>query len=83
MAQVIAEGLHKIQGAVQNAGSKEKKIVDLGRDTTDVHAKTPFTTDHGMKVSNTDNWLRSVSEDQTGPSLLEDQIAREKVSCFA
>lgn len=82
MSSVIASGLHKVQGAVQGASSGEKKVVDLARDTADVHAKTPFTTDHGMKVSNTDNWLRAVDENQTGPSLLEDQIAREKVSSF-
>jgi catalase len=57
----------------------DKKLVDLARDTTDIHAATPFTTDHGTKVSNTDNWLRIVDPSQTGPALLEDQIAREKV----
>lgn len=80
MTSVIASGLHKVQGAVQNASSKEKKVVDLSRDTADVHAKTPFTTDHGMKVSDTDHWLKAVDDEKTGPSLLEDQIAREKVS---
>lgn len=82
MTSVIASGLHKAQSAVQNASSKEKKLVDLHHDTADVHAKTPFTTDHGMKVSDTDHWLKTVDEDTTGPSLLEDQIAREKVHTY-
>ena len=56
-----------------------KKVADMSRDTTDVHAPNPFTTDHGTKVENTDNWARVVDDKHTGPSLLEDQIAREKV----
>lgn len=79
MATAIAGGLHKAQEAVKSASSKGKKLVDLERETTDVHAKTLFTTDHGVSVSNTDNWLRVMDDDRSGPSLLEDQIAREKV----
>lgn len=80
MASHAAHGLHKLQGMVQGASSRDKKLVDLSRDTTDVHAPQSITTDHGTKVSDTDHWLKSVNGDQTGPSLLEDQIAREKVS---
>jgi catalase len=45
-----------------------------------VHKKTKFTTDHGVPVSDTDHWLKVVNDRTSGPSLLEDQIAREKVS---
>jgi catalase len=79
MATTIAGGLYKAQEVVKSATSKNKKLVDLERDVTDVHTKTPFTTDHGVPVSNTDNWLKVVDDRHTGPSLLEDQIAREKV----
>lgn len=79
MASKTAEGLRKIRNLVENMQPGEQKIADLARDTTDVHGSTPFTTDHGVKVSDTDNWLRFASENQTGPALLEDQIAREKV----
>lgn len=80
MATAIAGGLHKAQEVVKSASSsKGKKLVDLERETNDVHAKTPFTTDHGVSVSNTDNWLKVVDDNRSGPSLLEDQIAREKV----
>lgn len=80
MASLVAGGLHKAQEAVQNTSSKQKKLVDLERDTCDVHNKQALTTDHGVRVNDTDHWLRAVDDDSTGPSLLEDQIAREKVT---
>ncbi|EAW08738.1 catalase catA [Aspergillus clavatus NRRL 1] len=82
MASAIAGGLHKVQDVVQNTSSKNKKLVDLERDTADAHTKQPLTTDHGVKVSNTDQWLRVTNDRRTGPSLLEDQIAREKIHRF-
>lgn len=80
MASVIAGGLHKVQEAVQNTASKNKKMVDLQQDTANIHTKLPMTTDHGTKMENADNWLKIVNDGKrTGPSLLEDQIARERV----
>ena len=79
MAAVIAEGLEKAHEAVKSAASKNKKSVDLERDMVDVTNNQRQTTDHGVPISNTDQWLRSVDDRRTGPSLLEDQIAREKV----
>lgn len=79
MASVIAGGLGKAQQAVQKTASKDKKYVELANDTTEVTKDQGLTTDHGVKVSNTDQWLRPANEEHTGPSLLEDQIAREKV----
>ena len=64
----------------QYASSSNKKIVDLSRDTVDAHTNEPQTTDHGVRINNTDNWLKVGNERHTGPSLLEDQIAREKVT---
>ena len=55
------------------------KYADLQKDTVDIQDKQHMTTDHGVKISNPDQWLRVVDEKKTGPSLLEDQIAREKV----
>ncbi|EEP78713.1 catalase A [Uncinocarpus reesii 1704] len=77
----ITGGLTKMKEAVQGM-TQDKKIKDLARDTSDVHAPATITTDHGTKVSNTDNWLKSVDDHRTGPSLLEDQIAREKIHRF-
>lgn len=82
MASMIVGGLHKAQEAVQRASSKEKKRVDLEHDTANINMKQPMTTDHGVRVENTDQWLRVVDDKHTGPSLLEDQIAREKVCPF-
>lgn len=82
MATKIAGGLHRAQEVLQNTSSKSKKLVDLERDTADAHTQQPLTTDHGVRVSNTDQWLRVTNDRRTGPSLLEDQIAREKIHRF-
>lgn len=58
---------------------QDTKQADLQKDTVEVNGSQPLTTDYGIKVNNTDNWLRGVDGSTTGPSLLEDQIAREKV----
>lgn len=79
MAQKASEGLRKVQGAVQGL-VQDKKISDLSKDTTDVHAPIPFTSDHGVKIHDTDHWLKVADGKHSGPSLLEDQMAREKVS---
>lgn len=82
MASTIASGLNKAQEALQSVSSKDKKTVDLSRDTVDVHSSEPQTTDYGVRIENPDNWLKVVTDRQTGPSLLEDQIAREKVKAL-
>lgn len=79
MASIVAGGLERAQEAVKSASNKNKKAVDLERDMVDVTTEQRQTTDHGVPISNTDNWLKAVDGDHTGPSLLEDQIAREKV----
>ena len=80
MATTVASGLEKARQATQSASSKNKKIVDLSRDTVDAHTSEPQTTDPGVRIENPDNWLKVTSDRKTGPSLLEDHIAREKVS---
>ncbi|KAJ5581367.1 hypothetical protein N7450_007668 [Penicillium hetheringtonii] len=82
MNTAITRGLNKAQQATQSVSSKDKKIVDLSRDTVDVHTNEPQTTDHGVRIENPDNWLKVASGCETGPSLLEDQIAREKIHRF-
>lgn len=82
MATTLIGGLHKAQEVVQSTASKDKKIVDLERDTANVHTKLPMSSDHGVKINNTDHWLKIIGEDKEhrlGPLLLEDQLAREKV----
>lgn len=81
MAQAAAQGVRKVQSAVSGL-VQDKKIADLAKDTADVHAPVTLTTDHGTKVHNVDNWLKVSDENHTGPSLLEDQIARERVGAI-
>jgi len=65
--------------AKTNSTTADGKFADMAKDTVDVHAKQHMTTDYGIKITDPDHWLRVASDSNTGPSLLEDQIAREKV----
>lgn len=65
------------------AKTADGKAADLAKDTVDIDTKQHMTTDHGVKISNPDQWLRAVDDKRTGPSLLEDQIAREKVDSYS
>ncbi|TCD70668.1 catalase A [Steccherinum ochraceum] len=77
-----------VAGAVKQAYTavtQSQKIADLQRNTVDPEkfAKDrTFTTDFGVAVSNTDDWLKAANSYGTGPSLLEDHIAREKIHRF-
>lgn len=62
-----------------NSKTADGKYDDLRKDTVDIQDKQHMTTDHGVRISNPDQWLRVVDEKKTGSSLIEDQIAREKV----
>jgi len=77
MANIIPATVQAAQHAVM--GSKGDKIADMARDTCEPTDKDRLTSDFGVRQSNTDDWLRVVSDDHTGPSLLEDPFAREKV----
>ncbi|KAH7915119.1 catalase-like domain-containing protein [Hygrophoropsis aurantiaca] len=59
-----------------------KKNVDLQHDIQEPTPGQGLTTDFGVKVSDTDNWLKVADGHHGGPSLLEDQIAREKIHRF-
>ncbi|VDB85012.1 unnamed protein product [Peniophora sp. CBMAI 1063] len=59
-----------------------KKVNDLARNTVEVTPGANLTTDHGVKISNTDDWLKVTDGSSTGPMLLEDQIGREKIHRF-
>ena len=60
-------------------GTESAKIQNFQHNMKDVHSGQPMTTDYGIKISNPDNWLKIASSQATGPHLLEDQVAREKV----
>lgn len=91
MQQVVSDGLSKAQQTVNKgldyansgvAGTQSAKIKDLERDMRDTHSSQPITTDFGQRVANTENWLKVASDKTTGPHLLEDHIAREKIHRF-
>jgi catalase len=60
-------------------GSKDAKIKQLEANIQEPTKDSRITSDYGVKQSNTDDWLRVNSNDQIGPSLLEDNFGREKV----
>ncbi len=60
-------------------GKGDAKHDQMRSETVEATDKTRITTDWGTKQSNTDEWLRVNREGQTGPMLLEDGFAREKV----
>lgn len=60
-------------------GSNHDKVSQLEADIKNVDQNSRITSDYGVKQNNTDEWLRVASADQTGPMLLEDHFAREKV----
>lgn len=76
-SQIIASASEKVKTMT---GERTQKVADLTQDTKDVHDKSHrITTDYGVKQNDTDDWLKVVNEDKTGPMLLEDPFAREKV----
>ena len=69
-----ASGLgRKLQDIVEN-----EKIKQLNLNKVDPSPSSSFTANTGMRIGNTDVWLK-VSSDEQGPSLLQDHHAREKV----
>jgi catalase len=79
MANLVSDGLQKTAEVVDgHAGTESAKIKDLQRNMRDTSTDQPITTDYGIRVSNTDNWLKIATDKTTGPLLLEDPIAREK-----
>ena len=83
MSSVISQGLHKAQDTLAAATETNGKVHDLHRDMRngeDPHAR--ITTDFGVRITNTDDWLSVSTEDHLGPSLLEDTHGREKIHRF-
>lgn len=77
-SSILANVSESVKGTM--TAEKSKKVAQLSSNTKDVHDKSwRITSDYGVKQTNTDDWLRVASEDKTGPMLLEDPFAREKV----
>ncbi|KAL1951807.1 hypothetical protein VTO73DRAFT_956 [Trametes versicolor] len=73
-----------IKEAFTSATGQTAKVADLQNVTFDPSKKPTkgLTTDHGVFVSDTDNWLQASNGAHPGPALLEDQISREKIMRF-
>jgi hypothetical protein len=71
--------------STSNGTSKDSKPTNKKLEQLESHvfnsedSKQHMTTDFGHKVSDPDHWLRVTSKDSIGGTLLEDQVAREKV----
>lgn len=61
-------------------GFKDAKVAQLGEKMVAPDESSRITSDYGVRQNNTDDWLRIVSENHTGPALLEDPFGREKAS---
>ena len=69
--------MESVKQAVMGHGNdKNRQLADNMVEPT---KDSRITTDYGVKQSNTDDWLKVVREDKTGPMLLEDPHGREKV----
>ena len=79
--QNVQNGVDRVASAIGTQGSKKQQ--DMAKDTKDaMDTSYRLTTDYGVKQSNTDQWLRVVNENRTGPALLEDSAGREKIHRF-
>ncbi|KAF9555559.1 catalase [Agrocybe pediades] len=60
----------------------DAKSKSLKEHTVEPTSSSELTTDFGVKIADTDNWLKITDGSSAGPSLLEDHIAREKITRF-
>lgn len=74
---IISDTAQKVKNMV--GGEKGRKVADLDAVSQTVSPKDRITSDFGVKIGNVDEWLRVSNEDKTGPMLLEDTFARERV----
>ncbi|ETS85315.1 Catalase-1 [Pestalotiopsis fici W106-1] len=79
-SNVISAAVEKVQNTM--AGEKGAKTADIERDAVAPSQDTRITTEYGVKQGNTDDWLKATNGDTSGPSLIEDHFAREKISRF-
>ncbi|KAI0762682.1 catalase [Fomes fomentarius] len=80
----MSSAIGSVKEAFTSATGHTAKIADLQKATLDTSKKSTkgLTTDYGIFISDTDNWLRASDGARPGPALLEDQIAREKIMRF-
>lgn len=79
-SQLLSNATQKVQDTM--AGQKAAKTAQLAQDTVTPGKNDRITTDYGVKQGNTDDWLKATNGDTSGPSLMEDSHAREKIHRF-
>ena len=76
---ILTTGLQKTAVDMTHS-TNSKKVKDLAPNMKNAEdEKARITSDFGVKETTADDWLKVVNEDKTGPLLLEDPFAREKV----
>ncbi|KAI0097646.1 catalase [Nemania sp. FL0031] len=78
--QPLMSAVDKVKNMV--SGEKGRKIAQLDEFSRTASKDDRITTDSGVKQSTADEWLRVNRDDKTGPMLLEDSYAREKIHRF-
>ncbi|KAH6653959.1 catalase [Truncatella angustata] len=79
-SNLVSSTVKKVEESV--AGERTAKSTQLQQDTVEHTKDTRITTDYGVKQGNTDDWLKASNGETSGPSLLEDNHAREKIHRF-
>ncbi|KAL2123603.1 hypothetical protein VTJ04DRAFT_4058 [Mycothermus thermophilus] len=82
MSGLVPETVQKVAHAAGLGPRESDKLKQLAHDTKDMTPQDRVTTDYGVKQPTQDDWLKIVSEDHTGPLLLEDPFGREKIMRF-
>ncbi|KAK6858109.1 Catalase [Apiospora arundinis] len=78
-SNIVSDTFNKAKTAM---GVQDAKAAQLQKDIVEPSKSSRITTDSGVKQHNTDDWLKVVSNDHTGPHLLEDSAGREKIHRF-
>lgn len=82
LQESLADAKRSASQTINNVTTTNEKTIEMWPNTVDCQKKgNRMTTDAGVKIQDTDHWLKVVGDDgKNGPSLLEDQIAREKIT---
>ncbi|KAH7107402.1 catalase [Auriculariales sp. MPI-PUGE-AT-0066] len=79
-AHIAASVKRTVEGLTVDA--KSASLLHHTVDPSEAASGQVQTTMHGLRVHDTDNWLRAHGGNTIGPALLEDQIALEKIHRF-
>ncbi|KAL7268167.1 catalase 1 [Rhizina undulata] len=83
LQESLAEAKDVATSKVNDITSTNEKTIDLWNNQVNAEKKgAQMTTDQGLRIYDTDHWLKAAGEYGTGPSLIEDEIAREKINRF-